>query len=287
MGLFISPSLQATTNYCDEGTSRSFIRLKNGNLDSAQLDTALPAQVAITTSEFNSVRVLESKQPFPDSIGFNFRYTIVDLESINAMTNGHLHTWDFPLEGRLDGTNSEMFYSITPALSVSSNALKNPKLINSDDLQLYTGLVYKKIISPDNAWLLGLRSDHRFGSYKAYPVVGICMYPASDWNLQLALPDFNILKRLNSQLSLKLFIQPAGNQWRVFSRDTTRESDFIYEAIATGLSAQWHFDASSYIALAIEKQTARRFNFVLDDNTFITAKAASSTGMVLKAEVLF
>ena len=287
MALFSSPLLQATTNYCGDSTPRSFIRVKNGNLNPAQLDTALPARGEITTSEFNSVRVLDSKQPFPDSIGFNFRYTIVDLESIDAMTNGHLHTWDFPLEGRLDGVNSEIFYSITPVLSVSSNALKNPQLINSDGLQLYTGLVYKKISSSGNAWLLGLRSDHRFGSYKAYPVVGICMYPASDWNLQLALPDFSILKRLNSQLSLKLFIQPAGTQWHVFSRDTMRESDFNYDATTTGLSTQWRFNASINVSLVIAKHTGRQFGFVLNDNTFVEAKAASSTGMMINAEVLF
>ena len=84
-----------------------------------------------------------------------------------------------------------------------------------------------------------------------------------------------------------MFAEPVGNQWHVFSKDITRESDFTYNAIAIGLSAQWYFSASTNVSLVLENQTNRRFSFVLDDNTFIEAKAESSTGMMLKGEVLF
>ena len=221
------------------------------------------------------------------SIGFNFQYTIVDLESINAQSNGHLHTWDFPFEGRLSKADSMLFYTMTPALSVSSNALKNPELIDSDSLQLYAGLVYKKHFSPGNAWFLGFNSDHRFGPHKTYPVVGVCMSPASDWILQLALPDFSILKIFNRGLSLKLFANPIGNQWHVFSKDLTQESDFTYNAIAIGLSAQWRINTSVVVSLDIENQTNRQLSFVLEDNTFINTKAGSSMGLILKGEVIF
>jgi hypothetical protein len=287
MNLFISVPLQATMNYCSSSTAGHFIRAKIGMLNQAQLDTDTPAQIAITTNEFNSSWVFDKKQHHTRSLGFNFRYTIVDLESINAMTNGHMHTWDFPLEGRLDNTDSNLFYNITPAISVSSNALKNPELIDSDSLQLYAGMVYKKNISDGGAWLLGFNSDHRFGSDKVYPVVGICMQLANNWDLQLALPDFNILKNFNNGLSLKLFAEPVGNQWHVFSKDTTRESNFTYNAIATGLSAQWSISRSINISLVIENQTHRQFSFVLDDNNFIELEAKPSKGMTLKGEVLF
>jgi len=287
MSLLISPSLQATTNYCGNNAARNFVRVKIGSLDQAQLDTAMPAQVEITTNEFNSAWVIDSEQQHTRSIGFNFRYTIVDLESIDAMTNGHLHTWDFPLEGRLSNTASVLFYNITPAISVSSNALKNPQLIDRDSLQLYAGMVYKKNLSLESDWFVGFRSDHRFGSYKAYPVVGVCLQPATDWSLQLALPDFSILKKFNKELSLKLFAEPVGNQWQVFSKDITRESDFTYNAIAIGASAQWYFNTSTNVSLVLQNQSNRRFSFVLDDNTFIEAKAESSAGVMLKGEVLF
>ena len=287
MSLFISQSLQATTNYCSNGTVRHFIGAEFGHLDQAKLDTAMPAQVEFTTTELNSAWVLAREQQHSRSIGFNFQYTNVNLESIDAMTNGHLHTWDFPFEGRLSNTGSELFYDITPAISVSSNALKNPELIDADGLQLNLGMVFKKNISLDSAWLAGLRSDYRFGPYRAYPVVGVCLHPARDWDLQLAFPDFSVLKRFNRGISLKLFAEPVGNQWHVFSKDLTQESDFGYNAIAVGLSAQWHISASINVGLVIENQTNRHLRFVLEDNTFIDVKADSSTGMVLKGEVLF
>ena len=206
---------------------------------------------------------------------------------INAQSNDHLHTWDFPFEGHLSKANSILFYNITPALSVSSNALKNPELIDSDALQLRAGLVYKKHFSPGYDWLLGINSDHRFGAYKTYPVVGVCMSPASDWILQLALPDFNIQKIFNRGFSLKLFANPIGNQWHIFSKDLTQESNFTYNAIAIGLSAQWRINASLVVSMDIENQTNRQLSFELEDNTFINTKAGSSLGLILKGEVIF
>ncbi len=285
--LFISLPLQATTNYCRNSPTRHFIRAKTGILNQAQFDTVTPTQVELTTSEFNSGWVFDKDQQHTKSIGFNFRYTIVDLESINAMTNGHLHTWDFPLEGRLGNTDSNLFYNITPALSVSSNALKNPQVIDGNSLQLYAGMVYKKNISEASAWLLGLMSDHRFGSYKAYPVVGVCTQLSGDWELQLALPDFNIRKNFNNGLSLTLFAKPVGNQWHVFDKDVTRDSNFTYNAIAAGLSTQWNISATINMSLSIENHTNRQFSFMLDDNSFVEMEAESSKGMMLQGEVLF
>jgi hypothetical protein len=286
-GLCHSSSLQATSDYCGLKKPQNFVGLKIGGLDQAQLDTTPPAQVEISTRELNSVWVFEREQRHTRSVGFNFRYTIVDLESLDAMTNGHLHTWDFPVEGRLSNTGSELYYNITPAISVSSNGLKNPELIDGDGLQLRTGMVYKKSLSLKSAWLLGFRSDHRFGSYKAYPVIGVCMQAGKDWNLQLALPDFSIMKRIGRKMSLRLFAEPVGNQWHVFSKDIVQESDFTYDAIATGLSAQWQVGTSMNVSLIVENQSDRRLNFVLDDNTVVEAKVESSRGMMLKGEVLF
>ena len=285
--VFISVPLQATTSYCRNNTANDFIRAKTGILNQSQFDTVTPAQVELTTIEFNSGWMFDKDRQHTKSIGFNFRYTIVGLDSINAMTNGHLHTWDFPLEGRLGNADSNLFYNITPALSVSSNALKNPRLIDSNSLQFYAGMVYKKNISEASAWLLGLMSDHRFGSYKAYPVVGICTRLSRDWELQLALPDFNIRKNFNSGLSLTLFAKPVGNQWHVFDKDVTRDSNFTYNAIAAGLSAQWNISTSINMSLVIEHQTDRQFSFVLDDNSFVELEAESGKGMMLQGEILF
>ncbi len=286
-GLFAAMPLQANTNYCSKSTARNFIHAKLGRVDQARLDTPAPAQVETSINEINSLWVFDRDPQHTKSIGFNFRYSIVDLESIDAMTNGHLHTWDFPFQGRLSNIDSELFYDITPAISVSSNVLKNPELIGSDGLQLYTSLVYKKNTSVNTAWFLGFRSDHRFGSYKAYPVVGVCIQAANDWILQLALPDFSIQRRFNRRFSLELFVEPVGNQWQVFSKDKTRESNFIYDAMMTGLAAKWRIDNSMNVSLAMQNQTNRRFSFVLDNNSFVESEAESARGLVVTAEFWF
>ena len=113
------------------------------------------------------------------------------------------------------------------------------------------------------------------------------MQATNDWNLQLALPDFSIQKRINRRFSLELFVEPVGNQWQVFSKDRTRESNFIYDATMTGLAAKWRIDDSMNVSLAIQKQTNRRFSFVLDDNTFFESEAESGRGVVVTAAVRF
>lgn len=286
LGLIGSMSLHATGNYCENSRPRNFISAAVGKFDQARLDNPVPAEVEISTNEVNAVRVLDQQQRHPKSIGFNFRYTIVDLDSVNAMTNGHLHTWDFPFEGRLHNPESEWLYNVAPAISVSSNGLKNPGIIGSEGLQLYAGMAYKKHIASDKAWYLGFSSDHRFGSYKAYPVGGICMQ-VNDWELQLAVPDFRIEKRFNSGFRLKFFIEPVGNQWQVFSEDITRDSNFTYSAISTGLSAIWKFSKSMNVNLDIENQTNRRLEFALDDNSFVETKVESGQGVTLRGEIQF
>ena len=62
MGLLISPSLQATINYCANSAARNFVRVKIGSLNQAQLYTAMPAQVEIITNEFKSAWVFDSEQ---------------------------------------------------------------------------------------------------------------------------------------------------------------------------------------------------------------------------------
>ena len=197
----LSSTLFAAANnqYC--GTKQSHAILSAEKLKSAALDDG--TEVEFSRRDLASGLIVSREQGHKVTVEFNFQYTIISFDdSITPMTNGHLHTWDFPFQGRLSNIDSELFYDITPAISVSSNVLKNPELIGSDGLQLYTSLVYKKNTSVNTAWFLGFRSDHRFGSYKAYPVVGVCIQAANDWILQLALPDFSIQRRFNRRFIL-------------------------------------------------------------------------------------
>lgn len=286
-GVFIIQPVSASSQYCDSSTVRSHIGLSYGNLEKSQLDTGTGEEVEITTNEVKFGWLKTNDATHSIMVNFDMLYTIIDFDGITPMTNGHLHIWDLSVNGNYKSNKSEVFYNITPALSVSSNILKNPDLINSDSLQLKTALVYKTDRNRNHEWVIGAMSDHRFGDYLLYPVAGVCWQPAENWLLQLVLPDFNIRKTFSTGISLSLYVTPEGNQWHVFSKDRQRNSDFTYNAIVTGITAQWAITPTTVLRIDVNKHTKREFSFVLDDNTSTELEAGSSRGIAVMGEVLF
>ena len=276
----------ATNQYCDSAVDQNHFGLSRGTLDSSRLDAG--AEVEFTREELTSGLVVSNEQHHSMAIDFNFQYTIFDFDNtLMPMTNGHLHTWDFPVSMRNKGSDYVLSYHLAPAISFSSNVLRDPRLADREGFQLGTGIVYKKDLGLENAWLLGFRSDHRFGHYRGYPVIGFCWRPSRNWQLQLALPDFSIRKSFSNGIHLKLFAEPDGNQWHVFSKDKTTDSDFTYDAIVTGLSVEWHVNASIKLGLDAEKHSRRRFDFVLDDGSVVKTRSKSSTGLTVRGEIVF
>jgi len=285
--LIISRPLFAANHYCDNNIDRSYIGLGHGRLDKAKLDTGTGAVVKTTSNEVNFSWPVASESEHSTALGFDMLYTIMNFDFVTPMTNGHLHTWRLPVTGSYKKNGSEIFYKVTPAISVSSNVLRHPELIDGKALQLNTGLLYKKDIQREYSWVIGFMSDHRFGDYHLYPVAGICWQPTQDWLLQLTLPDFSIRKTFSSGINLVFYVAPEGNQWHVFSKDRQRDSDLTYNAIVTGITAQWSITPTVKLSLEFEKQSRREFSIVLDDNSLIEPQADSSTGLTVRAEVLF
>lgn len=276
----------AANQYCDNAINQHHISLSTGKLETSTLDTG--AEVAFSRDELNSGIAVNSEQDHSMAVDFNFQYTIVGFdETISPMTNGHLHSWDFPLSWHRKGADYTLDYYLAPVLSVSSNAMKNPDLVNREAFQLWTGMVYKKDMNQQSAWLLGFRSDHRFGPYRVYPVAGFCWQPDTNWQLQLALPDFNIRRFFSYGINIKIFAEPDGNKWHVFSDDTTSSSDFIYNAIVTGLSIEWRINSTVRLELSAIKHSRREFSFALEDGTQVETGAQSSTGLTVSAGIMF
>lgn len=218
----------------------------------------------------------------------NFQYTIISFDnSIEPMTNGHLHSWDLPVNWHSKRAGYTLDYYLAPVISVSSNGLKNSDLLDRDSLQLWTGMIYKKEHGHRDAWLLGFRSDHRFGPYRVYPVAGFCWQPDDNWQLQLVLPDFSIRRLFSNGIIIKLFDEPDGNKWHVFSKDETTDSYFIYNAIMTGLSVEWQIHSTVWLEFSAVRHSKRRFSFALEDGTLLDTGAGSSTGLTVAAGLLF
>lgn len=287
LSLVICQPLSAASEYCDANPGRSFAAVSFAHQQQAPLDSAAGDKVAITT---NQARLgwLAIDQPASSlALGIDMLYTIMDFEGITPMTNGHLHSWGVPVSGHYEKNGSAVSYTVTPTLSVSSNALRNTDLIDSEGMQFNAGIIYEKNQQADLSWIAGLVSDYRFGEQRAYPVAGVCWRPAHDWLVQLALPDLSLRKQFSSGLQLTFFVAPEGNQWHVFSKDEQRSSDFSYNAIATGMSAHWSLTSAIELSLALVKHTRREFSIVLDDNSLIEPNAASSTAVRVSGELVF
>ncbi len=280
--LIVSPGLNAMTQYCGGEWQREYFDVNVSIGERQSLQGSTPATVAIQAREFDSRWALNSSDDEPLQAGFRWRYSIVDMQGLDAMGNGHLHGWFVPIEGRVELDGAAVYYEITPGLAVSSNILKSPDLMGRDSFQLSAGAVVRRPASASHDWLLGLRADHRFGSYRAYPVMGLCIEPARDWTLQLALPDLRIEHRIGQRLVLGLFAAPSGASWRVASKDEARQSQFEYKAQAIGLSAQWRLHRAFSLVLELEKQRDRELVFRLNDNSLIEAAAADSSGLRLR-----
>ena len=116
---------------------------------------------------------------------------------------------------------------------------------------------------------------------------GLCWQAGASWQLQLALPDFSIRKIFSGGINIKLFAKPDGNQWHVFSDDRSRNSDFVYEAIVTGLAIEWQMSSTIKLGFNSVKHINRRFDFFLDDDTSVNSKAKSASGLMISANILF
>ncbi len=279
-------SAAPSNQYCTNDVNKHHIAFSADALKKAPLDTG--AEVGLSRRELNTGFIASSEQDHLMAIDFNFQYTIVDVENaITPMTNGHLHSWDFPVNWQRKSSAYSLDYYLAPVISVSSNVLKNPDLLDRQALQLWAGVFYKKDFNRKSAWLLGLRSDHRFGPYRVYPVAGVCWQPDENWQLQLALPDFSIRRIFTHGISIKLYAEPDGNKWHVFSKDTTRNSDFFYNAIVTGVSLEWQINPTLWLEFSAIKHSRQDFSFVLDDGTQFDTSADSSTGLAINAGILF
>ena len=279
-------SAAANNQYCTNDVKQYHIAVSADALKKAPLDTG--AEVELSRRELNTGITTSNKQDHSTAIDFNWQYTIINLDdSTTAMTNGHLHSLDFPVSWQRKDSSHTLDYYLAPVISVSSNALKNPDLLDSEALQLWAGMVYKNEMGKKSDWLLGVRADHRFGPYRVYPVAGVCWQPDANWQLQLALPDFSIRRFFSKGINMRLYAEPDGNKWHVFSDDTTENSDFFYNAIVTGISLEWQINPTFWLEFSAIKHSGRDFSFTLEDGTQLVTGAASSTGLEVSAGIIF
>ena len=291
--LYAAPlaAMNATDNsYCGAAQQTHFT-LFSERLQDAQLDDSSPdgsSRISYENRGISSNLVTSRSGEQTTSIGLDYSYTILGFAGAAAAdTNGHLHSFIIPVTGRQDTKDHTLVYYLAPAVSVSSNALKDPELLDADALQLRAGLWYRKVLDGEHAWFTGLRADYRFGPYRIYPVAGYCWKPDDLWQLQLALPDFSITRYFAGGVSISLFASPQGNRWHVFSRDKTRDSDLSYNSIVSGLSLDWQMNPSIRVSIGIIGHNRRRLSYLDETGATRETSARSAVGYAASADIIF
>ena len=284
--LLVTP-LFASTPYCDINPSNGLASLTYASPQTSALNTRKGETVTVSRSEAAIFWQIERDVGRPFTLGLEAQYSILNFDSVSPMTNGHLHRWGLSFSGVDQYNDANILYEVTPAISVSSNALKNPELINGESLQLNTALIYNKKLNRQLAWVVGFRSDYRFGGYSLYPVGGVCWQPSQEWLLQLVWPDFRVRKAISRSLQLSLFTHPDGNRWHVFSEDLQRDSLLTYRSVVMGISLEWLMTPLVEWSLAVERQGETDYNLVLDDDRWLQTGAASTTTWQLRGKIEF
>lgn len=199
-------------------------------------------------------------------LGLGHEYNSLDIQldaaGTEPATNGDLHTlyasvaWDWSFSG------GSLRLALAPAVSASSNAIKEPDQLDGDSAQLWAAAVVA-LEASRGEWLLGAARDHRFGEARTYPVAG-WRWHRPPWHLRLAYPDVLLARELGDSWRLGLSLAPDGNEWQAFDDDLERGEAFVREAwlaelrlsrswgerFEMALSAGWFWDQHWRFSLA-------------------------------------
>lgn len=211
------------------------------------------------------------------SLGVGHRYVILDVAPQQLQTNGHLHTVSFPFH-RQSGSDGKSFrFSIAPALSASSNVMKDPGEYSADTFQLLAAAVWSAKLSDKTDLRYGLCADHRFGQYAVYPSIGLDWRPRADLQVTFGFPVTRVTYQASPRVDMSLRITPDGNEWHVKNRDLTRQSQLVYEAMQIGWALNWQARERLTLTVDIARLMRSRYDVVLADDSRVELALDAAT----------
>jgi hypothetical protein len=200
-------------------------------------------------------------------LGLGHEYSDLDISDpvASPQSNGHLHTLHLATQWKAALSEGELRLAAAPAVSVSSNAFKNPEVLGRDSLQLWGAALYT-LRRGDIDWVLGAARDHRFGAGRVYPVAGF-EWRADRFALRAVFPDIRLQWGAASGWALEADITPDGNEWLAFSRDLADANAFRSEGWQSQLGLRYRFDNGFEAALVAGWQWQQRWRYVRDDGS--------------------
>lgn len=260
--LFCATTGLAAVDICDRPVTSSHVSFGVSAGDKATLQNGL-GKVEQEDYEFDSAYKFESDW----SAGVGYRYKILRFDPIEPQTNGHLHTLFIPVHRQTQSDGRGFRFSIAPALSASSNVMKDPSQYDTDALQLLVAAVWNRPLSGATGFRYGLCGDHRFGSYKIYPLVSFDWQPHRDWSIALGFPMAEVRYQATNRFDSSLRLAPSGNEWYVKDKSLLNESQFIYESYLLDWTLNWRAYKGLMLTAVIGWQFENRYELTLLDGS--------------------
>ena len=179
-------------------------------------------------------------------------YNALDIAADPGETpqsNGDLHTLYLATRwvGKIGPGRLQL--AIAPALSVSSNALKDSDTWNSDSRQWWGAATY---VMPGNNvdWVFGLGHDYRFGDPRTYPVAGL-QWRDNLHQVLLTYPDISLVRALGRSWILGFTTAPDGNRWQAWDKNLEESDDFRHQAWQSELYLRFGLHNGLRLGLAV------------------------------------
>lgn len=219
--------------------------------------------------------------------GFGHRTTILNVEGLDLQTNGYLHTFFFPVHKLSKSDNGNFRFSIAPALSGSSNVVKDPNEYSTDALQLLAALIWERPLSERWALSYGICGDHRFGDYRVYPAVSASWQPHPSWDVEFGFPRSRLTVQISRSLASVLQIEPNGNKWYVKDKSLQTYSQLLYEAYLLEWAFNWRAHEHFILSASIGREFDRHYDLTLLDEGVVRLPGDAATRIGVELAWIF
>ena len=262
----------ASVDICQQPTADSQLSIAYYDHEKSSFERSV-GQTDQENINFDLLFKLKGKWAF----GAGHRYTILNVEPLELQTNGHLHTFFLPLHRQSQSDRKSFRFSIAPALSASSNVMKDPGEYRADAFQLLAALVWGRQISDLVNLRYGVCGDHRFGSYQIYPLVSVDWQPHADWTIELGFPTSRLTYRVSASVTSSVRIAPDGNEWYVKDKALDKQSQLVHVARLLEWALNWQAHEHFVITASVGRQFHNRYEMTLLDESRVRVRSDSVT----------
>lgn len=217
------------------------------------------------------------------ALGAAYRGTHLNETGIDLQTNGYLHTFLLPVHARFGSSAAGWRVSVAPALSGSSNVVKDPGEWETEAWQLLAAIVGNRKVNHQVTVRYGVCADHVFGDYRVYPLVRFDWQFSKRWSAGIGFPRSLLAYRISEHFEARIAIAPAGNSWLVKDRTLEDQSVLSYEAWSVDWALRWMPSAEWRLALALGYEFESDYEATLASGQRLALGAEPTMRLALRA----